>query len=129
MQGAAVEPGDEQPAVGERVVDVSGSDARVDRLRTASRAPRGSWAWTARIRVTTSAQLRAFGPLSPWAVSRRADHRSDARAQPEVDASTNGGLTTRKRAGRPRTSTATSSPSDTERSSSARAMPTFFVGE
>ena len=71
--------------------------------------------------IIPSSSTRVPRPVAGHRRSRRS-RRSCRRG------GTKGGLTTRNRADRPRTSTATSSPSPTERSSRARAMPTLRVG-
>ena len=58
-----------------RLVSPASTSAAVtsaDRLRIASRAPRGSWPCTASRRRTTSSAVVARGPLRSWAASRAA---------------------------------------------------------
>ena len=95
--------------------------------------------WSAPVTATGSAQittvdlpggparyvrLEQTGTTGPGGRSPTSASTPDRlRYEALVDGVTNGGFTTRNRAGRPRTSTTTSSPSVTDGSSSASAMP------
>ena len=70
VQRAAVDPGDDQPPLGERPVDVRRRRAPSLRARTASRAPRGSCPWIASSRSATATGSRAGRVAAPERSSR-----------------------------------------------------------